>query len=325
MTKQPLISIILTTFNRSHLILETLSSIQNQTYENWECSIIDDNSNDNTNEVVNEFIKNDTRFSFHVKGNKYVKGLSASRNMGMDLLSNKTEYLQFFDDDDIMHPQKFEIQLNEFKKFSYINLTISPTLNFNKSNELDIIEISKFYQSYIIKNIHEEFFLGNTIFTAQVPLFKYKYFKNERFDEKLFYAEEWELFNKLFFTRKTKVSFVNANLFYHRKHNLSITANLYKDSNIKPISKNKAFISVYNTLKETKQFSDKYFNRIVTFAYYNKFEPSFLNLIQKDLKKGLLSSKFKNIFVYNLLKSDHIKSKIISKIILKLVLRISRF
>ena len=49
---KPTITIIMATYNRAHFILETLHSIQNQTYENWECIIIDDGGTDNTQEVI---------------------------------------------------------------------------------------------------------------------------------------------------------------------------------------------------------------------------------------------------------------------------------
>ena len=115
MMKQPLVTIVLTTFNRAYLIEETLDSIIKQTYTNWKCIIIDDQSEDQTKKVVTQYIAKDSRFQFFEKGSDYVKGLSASRNMGMDLIE-ATDLIQFFDDDDIMHPQKLEIQVNKFIK-----------------------------------------------------------------------------------------------------------------------------------------------------------------------------------------------------------------
>jgi len=48
----PLFSIIIPTYNRAHIITETIVSVQKQTYANWECIIIDDGSKDNTKKVV---------------------------------------------------------------------------------------------------------------------------------------------------------------------------------------------------------------------------------------------------------------------------------
>ncbi len=54
---KPEVSIIMATYNRAHLIEESLISIQNQTFENWECIIIDDGSTDETSEVIKTFLK----------------------------------------------------------------------------------------------------------------------------------------------------------------------------------------------------------------------------------------------------------------------------
>ena len=159
MDNQSLITIVLTTYNRAHLIGETLDSIIAQTYVNWRCIIIDDNSKDQTKEVLQEYLDKDPRLQFYIKGNKYVKGLSASRNMGMDLIED-TDFIQFFDDDDLMHPQKLEIQLKEFKKYENLDITIFPTVNF-KDGEIPIIvtiENSE-VKSELIVSIGEDFIL----------------------------------------------------------------------------------------------------------------------------------------------------------------------
>jgi len=316
------ITIILTTFNRANLVGETLDSIIAQTYNNWECFIIDDNSIDNTKEIVESYIQKDARFSFYAKGAKYTKGLSASRNMGMDLieaLSLKPKYIQFFDDDDIMHPQKFEIQVKEFEKNNSLDLTIFPTKNFYNRNEFEIANYVNF-DSRIIKNIAEDFFLARTLFTAQVPLIRYNYIKDIRFNEALFYAEEWEVFNKLFFTKKTVVSYVSVPLYYHRKHEMSITANLYGKTNIKEVSKCKAFVNVYHIVKNSKYFNGLIFTRFISFAIHNKQNCSLFSDLISDLKKSLLGNKIKEItmlFLLNLVKPQN-------KRLIKLIQRISR-
>jgi glycosyltransferase involved in cell wall biosynthesis len=56
--EKKLVSIIIPTYNRAHLIGETIVSIQNQSFINWECIIVDDESTDNTQSVVFKFIEN---------------------------------------------------------------------------------------------------------------------------------------------------------------------------------------------------------------------------------------------------------------------------
>ena len=53
---EPLVSIIIPSFNRANLIGETLDSIINQTYTNWECLVVDDGSTDKTQQVVKKYV-----------------------------------------------------------------------------------------------------------------------------------------------------------------------------------------------------------------------------------------------------------------------------
>ena len=63
--RKPLVSIIIPTFNRAHLIGETLNSVLAQTYPYWECIIIDDGSTDNSKKIIGEYVKKDFRFHYY--------------------------------------------------------------------------------------------------------------------------------------------------------------------------------------------------------------------------------------------------------------------
>ena len=89
-----MISIIMATYNRAHFIKESLDSILNQSYENWECIIIDDGGMDNTAEVIDPILEGDSRFKFFQREKKYIKGLPGCRNMGLDL--SVGDYIVFF-------------------------------------------------------------------------------------------------------------------------------------------------------------------------------------------------------------------------------------
>ena len=107
----PTVSIIMATYNRSQYIMESIKTIQNQTFKNYECLIIDDGSTDDTHEILHPLLETDTRFKYYRRTSKYSKGLPGSRNYGLDLA--KGDYIIFFDDDDIAHPQNLEICVHE--------------------------------------------------------------------------------------------------------------------------------------------------------------------------------------------------------------------
>ncbi len=256
MSYLPKVTIILATFNRAHFIIETLVSIQNQTYQNWECIIVDDHSADNTKEVIEEFIQKDKRFTYYLKTKNYKKGLSGTRNQGLDIAASKNaEYIQLFDDDDIMHPQKLELQIEPFLKNNQLDLTISLYRKFDTVEMIDFnLETSNDY-SYNINssNLFEDFFFHKTSINSPGPLWKYASIKNYRFDESLFYAEEKDFYLRIFLMEKINYQPINYVLFWYRKHNKAITSNLYENQNIKGDSEKKVNKKIfYLILKEGK-------------------------------------------------------------------------
>lgn len=104
------ISIIIPTFNRAHTILESLESVQKQSYRNWECIIIDDGSLDNSKEIINAFIKKDKRFKLILRPNYRNKGAASCRNIGLENITG--QFIQYLDSDDLMAANKFETQIN---------------------------------------------------------------------------------------------------------------------------------------------------------------------------------------------------------------------
>ena len=107
------VSIIMATCNRAHLIEETLDSILNQSFRNWECIIIDDGESDSTQEVLYPYLEKDSRIKYFKRDNSHQKGLPGCRNMGLELANG--EYIIFFDDDDIVHPDNLKFSIVSIK------------------------------------------------------------------------------------------------------------------------------------------------------------------------------------------------------------------
>ena len=109
-----LVSIVIPTYNRAHLIGETLDSVLEQTYTNWECIVVDDGSADDTETVVMDYVNRDTRFQFHKRPEKYKSGGNGARNYGFDV--SKGEYVNWFDSDDLMLPDAIQSKLDAFEE-----------------------------------------------------------------------------------------------------------------------------------------------------------------------------------------------------------------
>lgn len=109
---EPLVSIITPVYNAERFLSDTIKSVQNQTYKNWEILLIDDCSKDNSAQIIKEFQKYDNRI-------KYIKlkknsGASVSRNEG--IRNAKGRFIAFVDSDDIWKLEKLEIQIKYMLK-----------------------------------------------------------------------------------------------------------------------------------------------------------------------------------------------------------------
>jgi glycosyltransferase involved in cell wall biosynthesis len=100
-----MISIIIPMYNRATLVGETLDSILDQTYTDWECIVIDDGSSDNSVDVVQKYVDKDSRFKLLIRPKDRIKGGPTCRNIGYE--NSKGEIIYWFDSDDLLHPQAF--------------------------------------------------------------------------------------------------------------------------------------------------------------------------------------------------------------------------
>ena len=111
-TQQPLVSVVIPTYNRADLIPRAIASVSSQSYQNFEIIVVDDNSQDDTEKVVREIANQDSRISYHRHSSNL--GGSAARNTGIKQATGK--YIAFLDSDDIWLPQKLELQLKAIAK-----------------------------------------------------------------------------------------------------------------------------------------------------------------------------------------------------------------
>lgn len=242
---KPTITIIMATYNRAHFILETLHSIQNQTYENWECIIIDDGGTDNTKDVIAPIIEKDTRFQFVKRSESYQKGLPGCRNFGLDLA--KGNFIIFFDDDDIIHPDNLKIGVETLKDsdFSFCHYQ---KLSF-EVDQPSFVKIETVNKKTIKSNDLEKVITLEIGLASCTVLWNNGCFKTHRFNEKLMYAEEWECYTRIISEGYTGV-IIDAVLYFNRKHLNSNTAEFYNNNPIRKASNKEAVLLVVQNLKE---------------------------------------------------------------------------
>lgn len=97
----PYISVVVPTYNRAHLIERSIRSILQQTFTDYEVLVVDDGSEDNTEQVIKSI--NDQRITYYKKANGE---RAAARNYGTS--KAKGVYVTFFDSDDLMYPHHLQ-------------------------------------------------------------------------------------------------------------------------------------------------------------------------------------------------------------------------
>ena len=132
-----IVSVITPSFNRADLVMETAYSIMKQTYSYWEWIIVDDGSNDNSWEVIQQLADKDQRIKVFQR-EREPKGACTCRNIAVEKSSGK--YLIFLDTDDILAPFCIEQRVKAITKKNDYDFIIFPMLLFKKEiNDLNIL------------------------------------------------------------------------------------------------------------------------------------------------------------------------------------------
>jgi len=195
---KPIVTILLATSNRAYLIEQTLKSIQCQTYENFECFITDDKSTDNTKQIVESFCRQDDRFKYFMKTSEYEVGLSETRNFGLDLAhTSGAKYIQFCDDDDIMHKEHLACCLYFFQSGTFDFIHFRKQSFTNRIPFQDNFSFEDLAYVSIDKHNINDIIMGNIGMASCTVMWNLDVIGDQRFENQLYYAEEWEFYTRL--------------------------------------------------------------------------------------------------------------------------------
>jgi len=252
---ESLISIIIPTYNRAHLILETLRSISLQTYQNWECIVVDDGSNDNTAEIVGDFVRNDQRFSYVSRPESLPKGPNACRNYGFEL--SKGMYVKWFDSDDILQNDAFEAIVMAFEKDTDVNIS---SLSYVDS-ELNAIQKVHRYKS---DSTIPDYLTGKISYFTFLPTWTRSFLLKQQilFDENITNLDDWD-FNLRMLYENPKLTYIHETLIKYRLHPNSLSKEISK-LNIKEIRSE--FRARKKHLKILKRLNKEYYHILLNFT-----------------------------------------------------------
>jgi glycosyltransferase involved in cell wall biosynthesis len=248
-SKEPLISIIIPCYNQAQFLEETLNSVLSQSFENWECLIINDGSTDNSLEICNAFKSKDDRFLLFDIENK---GRSNARNIGLN--QAKGDWIQFLDSDDVLHKDKFLNSLAVQQKDS--GMIITDFLRFRKTVDkprrafCDLNTVKFNYENILLQ------WEINFAIPIHSGLFKRSIINSIKFNTDLNANEDW-CFWLDFYKNEFTTEYVNQKLVYYRMNPNGTVVNFnHMEENTKL-----AKLYIFNHLED--KYKPLFFNRVV--------------------------------------------------------------
>lgn len=213
MIDEPLVSVLMTSYNREKYIAEAIESVLASTYKTFELIIVDDSSIDKTVEIAKSYERKDSRVKVFVNE----KNLAQFGNRNKAASYSRGYFLKYFDSDDVMYPDCLEVMVSAMAKYpeaGVVSQTNDPWIAQNS--------LPRFYKSRECYLNH--FFNGNTILYSGPSgcMFKREVFEEFRgFDEKIGILSDTLLMFKI--AAAYPVVGVRNDLFYWRRHEGQVT------------------------------------------------------------------------------------------------------
>ncbi|CRL64476.1 glycosyltransferase family 2 protein [Proteus penneri] len=289
MKNQTSVSIIIPAYNAEKWIERCIKSCIDQTYKNIEIIIINDGSQDRTDELCQYYVSMDNRIIYKNIDNA---GVSNARKLGLDI--SNSSYILFLDSDDYINNDCIEILIS-YKDYDLIIGQANYVNNHNK-----ILSNTKFE---IKKNIISSYLRGKLPTSLWPILFKKKILDEEYLISNLKVSEDFIILSQII-TKTKKIKVINNIIYNQVKHSLSTTAN---HSAIHFKDNYRAHLFVENNLikkldrkyaNDIKIFQLNYlYNLIVNFSPYAKYQkkiiksPFFL-ISEISIKKKIILSLY---------------------------------
>jgi glycosyltransferase involved in cell wall biosynthesis len=195
-SESPLVTVVICTFKRAHLVTRAIKSVQEQSYKNIEIVVVDDASPDNTREVVSRLDDPRIRYIRHETN----KGLPAGRNTG--IRAAKGKYIAFLDDDDEWLPDKIARQLTFATRFdAVVGMGLIDGKILSSRHGKEIVDLD---------DLRRGNKWGSCTLLARADVMR-----DVMFDESLRVGEDWDAFIRI--AQKYRIGHVDEPLFiYHQ-------------------------------------------------------------------------------------------------------------
>lgn len=203
------ISVVVPCYNQGEFLDECLESVLKQSFNDWECIIVNDGSLDNTKEIAEKWLRIDQRYRYLEKENG---GLSSARNAGISI--SNSEFILPLDADDMIAPNYLELALNEFNSNAKIRVV------YGKANKFGIVQCSWDLPDFSLTLLAEK----NLIYCSAIYR-KSSWQEVGGYDENMIYGlEDWEFWIAILKAGGEVKKIDELCFFYRVKENSMVTS-----------------------------------------------------------------------------------------------------
>lgn len=228
---KPRVSVIIPCYNQAEYLPAALSSVLNQTFQDWECIIVNDGSNDSTKEVAFEWVQKDNRFRCLEKENG---GLCNARNDGIKY--SVGDYILPLDADDKIGIKYLEESTKVLDRQIDIGIVYCEAEFFGEKTG-----------RYILQDFSEDKMLRMNLIFCSALFRKSDYLQTKGYNPNMIYGlEDWDLWLSLIETGKGVFKLPDVHFYYRIKKSDSMIKSLHQDMEKRKYSLKTLYINHYD-------------------------------------------------------------------------------
>jgi glycosyltransferase involved in cell wall biosynthesis len=289
------ISVIIPVFNGAEYLPQTLESVLNQTFTNWQLIIVDDHSTDNTMGICEKLVESDRRIIYFLRPDNLSKGANSCRNFGFG--KSQGEFIQWFDSDDLMDVDFLEKKVNALKEYPEINYVVSKVKSLWPDGRTELWE-----QNLEVQNLKLSYLQSRSFFWTGGPMFRKSFFENgeKLFDPTLKRHQEMEFYFRVLL-KDSNFKRVDTYAYYRRgiDNQLSATASKKEHSRVLAFELHKRnFINSKKLRSKDSSIADFFYKRFRSDSFYLIRDIEFMAALKvsKWMLKALVSKTLQKIF-----------------------------
>ena len=217
------ISVIIPLYNQGHFLKDSIQSLREQTFQDWEAIIVNDGSTDNSLEMAETLVGSDARFKIHSRVNG---GLSAARNTGIDNCNG--DFIALLDSDDVFKKSYLEVMVDSLNKNPTYGVSWCRSQETNENlqpqapfREWDKLRVSERISTHLMASDPSLRLVWDNPLLPCGQLWRGDLIRRLKFDENLRSNEDWDILCR-FEKKGGKFGFVPGIHSYYRRHGKSL-------------------------------------------------------------------------------------------------------